>query len=190
MKYRESGMPDEEMWNSFFDPEVILDLLDVTVGINGFLDIGCGYGTFLLAASKRVNKAVGIDIDEQMIDYCRSKIDANQNHNIELIHGDISQEQSLSLLRSYSTNIDYVTLFNILHCENPDKLLQSVYGILEDNGRIGVIHWNYENTPRGPSMEIRPRPEQIIALAENTGLTLIKQVDLPPHHYGLVFIKY
>jgi SAM-dependent methyltransferase len=68
MKYRESGMPDEEMWNSFFDPEVILDLLDVTVGINGFLDIGCGYGTFLLAASKRVNKAVGIDIDEQMID--------------------------------------------------------------------------------------------------------------------------
>jgi hypothetical protein len=34
-----------------------------------------------------------------------------------------------------------------------------------------VIHWRYDAaTPRGPSMEIRPRPEQIGKWADQTGL--------------------
>jgi hypothetical protein len=45
------------------------------------------------------------------------------------------------------------------------------------------------NTPRGPSMEIRPTPETIIGWATKTGLSLEKYVELPPYHFGLVFIK-
>lgn len=189
MKYRESGMPDEEMWNTFFNPKMILDLLEIKSGIDGLLDVGCGYGTFLLEASKRVNRAIGIDIDENMIETCRNQIHEKNLQNVNLIQGDISQEQSLRLLQSFSTNIEYVTLFNMLHCEKPSQLLKSVYDILKACGRVGIIHWKYEDTPRGPSIEIRPKPEQIISLSEEIGLKLKKQVDLPPYHYGLVFEK-
>ncbi len=37
-----------------------------------------------------------------------------------------------------------------------------------------VIHWPYDPaTPRGPNLEIRPRPEQIAAWAAETGLPVV-----------------
>jgi len=38
-------------------------------------------------------------------------------------------------------------------------------------------------------MEIRPKPEIIIEWASKAGFVLKKQIELPPHHFGLVFIK-
>jgi hypothetical protein len=53
----------------------------------------------------------------------------------------------------------------------------------------GIIHWRYDpSTPRGPSMSIRPRPEQLRAWAESEGFRDLAGdvIDLPPHHYGLL----
>ena len=51
--------------------------------------------------------------------------------------------------------------FNILHLEKPEVLLKEAKRILTKNGKVGIIHWNYgSKTPRGPSMDIRPNPEQ------------------------------
>ncbi len=182
-------MPDENLWNTFFHPVEILNLMEINEEVNLLLDIGCGYGTFLFPASKIVKKTIGIDIENQMIDYCKNQINKNGYENIELIAGDISQDKTVEVLKPVLNQIDYITLFNILHCEEPVKLLESVYKILNIYGKIGVIHWKFENTPRGPSMEIRPKPEEIIEWAKIAGFVLNKQIDLPPHHYGLTFIK-
>lgn len=62
---------------------------------------------------------------------------------------------------------DYVMLFNILHREQPETLLREAWRILSPRGRLGIMHWNYDpTTPRRPSMEIRPRPEQCREWAE------------------------
>jgi hypothetical protein len=61
--------------------------------------------------------------------------------------------------------------------------------MLEQQGKIGVIYWKYEDTPRGPSMEIRPKPEMIIEWAGKVGFTLEKQIEIQPYHYGLIFKK-
>jgi hypothetical protein len=43
----------------------------------------------------------------------------------------------------------------------PEGLLREAYRILSHGGRLGIMHWNYDPaTPRGPSMDIRPGPEQ------------------------------
>ena len=189
MKFRDSGMPDETMWKTFFSPESILHELEIDTRVDTFIDIGCGYGTFLFPASKLVKNAIGIDIDHQMIAYCEGLIQRENYKNIELIAGDISTSDTLTPLKPFPGNADYVTLFNILHCEKPGVLLESVYRLLKPGGKLGVIHWTYSNTPRGPALEIRPKPEQIIEWAENAGFTLSKRVDLPPYHYGIVFIK-
>lgn len=190
MKYRDSGMPNEEMRDTFFTPIEIINKMNINNQIKILIDIGCGYGTFLLPMSKLIRKkAIGIDIDVEMINVCRNKVQKYNIENIDLIKGDISTNETLNELKKYTGEIDYISLFNILHCEEPINLLENVYKLLNDNGKIGVIHWKYEKTPRGPSMEIRPRPEMIINWATKIGFKLEKQVELPPYHYGLVFTK-
>ncbi len=88
------------------------------------------------------------------------------------------------------SDVDFAMLFNILHLENPAGLLKEAYRILKSCGKIGIIHWNYDaSTPRGPPMDIRPKPEQIRQWAESVGFIFERQLDLKPYHYGLVLRK-
>ena len=86
-------------------------------------------------------------------------------------------------------SVDYAMLFNILHLDEPVTLLREAYRNLEDGGLLGVIHWIYDgDTPRGPPLDVRPKPEQCQAWAEEAGFTTLRElIDLPPYHYGLLF---
>lgn len=89
-------------------------------------------------------------------------------------------------------SVDYAMLFNILHCEQPEGLLGEAHRVLSPGGRVAIMHWNYDpGTPRGPSMDIRPRPEQCRDWAERVGFrqAVTDQIELPPYHYGWVLEK-
>jgi SAM-dependent methyltransferase len=85
-------------------------------------------------------------------------------------------------------SVEYAMLFNILHAEEPLRLLAEAWRILLPGGRVAVIHWNYDPaTPRGPSMSIRPRPEDCRRWLIQAGFIVADPIiNLPPHHYGLV----
>lgn len=88
----------------------------------------------------------------------------------------------------FGIEADAVLLFNVLHCDQPVQLLRHAVAALNEDGKVLVIHWQYGETPRGPSLDIRPRPEQIIEWASDAGLEPLGGViDLPPWHYGLQF---
>ncbi|MGC8561192.1 MAG: hypothetical protein ACP5O1_11005 [Phycisphaerae bacterium] len=55
MKTRESGMPEEQMWASFFSPAQTLAKLGLTGLCRDVADFGCGYGTFAIPAAKVVS---------------------------------------------------------------------------------------------------------------------------------------
>ncbi len=189
MKYRDSGMPEEELWNSFFDSQTILEQMEITHEIQTLVDIGCGYGTFLFPVAKFINGTViGIDIDEKLIDICKEKVNKESLNNIILHHHDISEGVPPNLL-DMKQKVDYISLFNILHCEEPKKLLNIAYQLLNENGRLGVTHWKRDQSPRGPALNIRPTPIQIVEWAKDVGFTLSKETELPPYHFGLVFKK-
>jgi ubiquinone/menaquinone biosynthesis C-methylase UbiE len=187
MKTRESGMPKEEMWAGFFDPEAILKKLDLECEVRSLVDFGCGYGTFALAAARIIAGTVhAIDIEPEMVATTRSKAEAEGLHNVETILRDFVGEGT----GLPDQSVDYAMLFNILHAEDPGLLLNEAFRILRPGSLLAIIHWNFDpTTPRGPAMEIRPRPEQCRAWAEEAGFHLRQPgiIDLPPHHYGLVF---
>ncbi len=185
MKTRESGMPDEQMWEEYFNTEYILNSLGVINLSGNVVDFGCGYGTFTIPAAKRTKGLVyAIDIDEQMINITTEKVRKYELSNIKVIARDFFTK---------GTGLDdncceFAMLFNILHAENPIIILNEAKRILSNVGKVGVIHWNYDpSTPRGPSMNIRPRPEQCKNWIIEAGFTFDgKIIDLPPYHYGLV----
>ena len=54
VKTRESGMPGEALWSSFFSPEQTLRRLGLRPECGDVVDFGCGYGTFTIPAARIV----------------------------------------------------------------------------------------------------------------------------------------
>ena len=54
MKVRESSMPEQSVWESYFDPDLILTQLRLTSSCDSVVEIGCGYGTFTIPVARRV----------------------------------------------------------------------------------------------------------------------------------------
>jgi SAM-dependent methyltransferase len=182
MKVRESGMPEEGMWAEFFNPREILHKLDLP-NSGDIVDFGCGYGTFTVPAAHITSGTVyALDIEPEMAAITKAK--SSGLNNVRVLLRDFDTDGS----GLQEASVDYVMLFNILHADCPEVLIKEAYRILIPGGKLGIIHWNYDpNTPRGPSMDIRPRPEQCQACAEQIGFRLISGlIDLPPYHWGMV----
>lgn len=189
MRYRESDLPNEEIWNNLLDPIFMLQALEVTKDIENYIDIGCGYGTFLIPAAKIIKgNTIGVDIEQSYLEVCQKNSEQHLLNNVYLIKGDISDLKVTQKINNIITGADYISLFNILHCEEPIQLIKKASELLKNGGKIGVIQWTQE-TQRGPSLAIRPNQETVIRWAKEVGLKLRKEKELPPYHFGLLFEK-
>ena len=189
MKVRDSGMPDEKMWTEFFNPAGVLATLGIDHSRQEIAEFGCGYGTFTLAAAATTSGTVhALDIEPEMIAIVQSKCLETGIHNVKATLRDfVATGTGLA-----DNSMDVALLFNILHHEKPIVLLREAYRVLKTNSRAAIIHWNYDpTTPRGPAMDIRPKPEQCIEWGQTAGFSFnIKdRFDLPPYHYGILLWK-
>ena len=187
MKIRESGMPERDMWEKFFSPAKILATLGLDSQTDDAAEFGCGYGTFTIPAAKVIKgKIYALDIEPDMIRITSEEAKKNGLDNVQTVLRDFMGEGS----GLPDGSVDYVMLFNILHLEKPLVLINEAKRILKAGGKLGIIHWNYDpTTPRGPTMDIRPKPEDCIKWAESVGFSGTIQYDLKPYHYGIVLIK-
>jgi SAM-dependent methyltransferase len=185
MKLRESGMPEETYWETLFDVGLILDRLGIDARLRNVLEMGCGYGTFTLPVARRISGALTtFDIDEAMIEHTRQRAAKSEVWHVGYVVRDVFMHG----FGGATASQDACLLFNILHGEEPVRLLAEAARVVRPGGAVLVIHWRYDPaTPRGPSMMIRPRPEQIAGWAKETGLLEAEGpvIDLPPWHYGL-----
>jgi SAM-dependent methyltransferase len=186
MKVRDSGMPDEVMWSGFFEPATVFETLGISSGMGDLVEFGCGYGTFTLAAARIVAGTVhALDIEAALVHSVAERCRAAGINNVRATVRDfVADGTGLP-----DGSMDGALLFNILHHEQPVDLMKEALRVLRPGGVLAVIHWNHDpTTPRGPSLEIRPRPEQCIAWGIAAGFHHDgTRYDLPPYHYGLIF---
>ena len=188
MKARESGMPDEAWWRSFFDPERLLArLLPAHDMDGGIVEFGAGYGTFTLPAARMTSDIVtALDIDASMVDHVRRKTEACGLTNIRAALRDIVADGTGVAGGSQT----HAMIFNLLHLEDPVALLVEARRTLAADGRVSVLHWRSDiPTPRGPSLDIRPSPDQCAGWMREAGFTDVSIVDIEdvcPYHFALV----
>ncbi len=187
MKGRESGMPDETYWTSFFDADVALEKLLGSRVDGNVIEFGCGYGSFTVPAARRATGSVtALDIEPEMVDSVRRKAAASNLTNIQVKVRDFAAHGTGVATASQA----HAMIFNLLHLEQPVSLLREAYRTLQDGGVLSVIHWRSDiPTPRGPSLAIRPTPEQCREWMAVASFHAIESVDLQtccPFHFGLL----
>jgi SAM-dependent methyltransferase len=190
MKGRESSMPDSRQWEEFFDPAGVIELLGCASLPGDVAEFGCGYGTFTLPVASKVRGAVhAFDIDPEMVD-CVTRAAAEFSlGNIVATRRDFMDDGS----GLPDASMVQAMVFNILHIDNSMKILREAYRVLAPGGKISIIHWRTDiETPRGPSLDIRPTPGQCLGMAARAGFQHRRTVPLgkaAPWHYGLVLDK-
>lgn len=185
-KVRESDVPAQELWESFFDAPAILEALGCRDLAGDLVEFGCGYGTFAIPAARRVSGTVyALDIDPAMVAATATRATREGVTNI------LAQERDFLVAGSGrpAGSVRFALLFNILHLDEPLALLREARRILQPDGAVGLIHWKRDAaTPRGPPLEMRPRPEQCRRWAAEAGFARVQMRELPgaPWHFGMV----
>lgn len=191
MKGRESGMPEEGFWSRFFDADCLIDLMVARhIDKGDVAELGSGYGTFTIPTAQKISGIVyGFDIEADLVAHVEDKCNRLGLQNVRLVTRDFI-ENGTGLP---DESVEHVMIYNLLHIENPVELLKEALRILKPGTIASIIHWRCDiPTPRGPSMEIRPSPEQCIAWAITAGFTRPKQVDITnccPYHYGALLVR-
>jgi SAM-dependent methyltransferase len=185
-KGRESGMPEGSQWESFFNPACTLTALDCADLRGDVVEFGCGYGTFTIPAAEMINGRVfALDIEPEMVAAtARRAAIANVSNVVAAVRDFVADGCGVP-----DGQAGYVMLFNILHIQDAGGLLREACRVLKPGGKAGIIHWRSDTeTPRGPSMHIRPTAEQCRAWGEQAGMEFVRYELLAccPWHWGMV----
>jgi SAM-dependent methyltransferase len=181
MKLRDSGMPEEAYWETLFDVPLVLARLEIDERLGDVVELGCGYGTFSIPLARAIRGTLTtFDIDPAMVARTTERAAGLPPGKL------LCQLRDVMAEGFGVTGVDAALVFNLLHCDEPLRLLHLAADAVRPGGHVLVIHWHYGQTPRGPSLDIRPRPEQIADWARQTGRLepVGGAIDLPPWHYG------
>ena len=188
-----TAMPDRDWWQALWpDPEMVVKALGIRCGME-VVDLGCGYGHFTAAVARQAGpgRVIAIDIDPDMV--AQAQAACQQVSNCIWIQGD-----AMELPRLVPDPVDFVLLDNTFHGA-PDKptLASTIRSILRPEGRLAIVNWHpvarehtvVKGLPRGPETQLRMSLAQTCAAVEPVGFSLDMTVDLPPYHYGAIFIQ-
>jgi len=185
-----SAMPDPDWWEALWaDPAGTVSALGVVPGMR-VIDLCSGDGLFTVPMAQVAKEVVAIDLDREMLERTRARLDAVGVTNCRLVEGDAYEVVKLA-----GEKADIVVMANTFHGV-PDKarLCRAVAVALSPGGRFVIVNWHRrpreETTvlgqPRGPKTEMRMEPRDVAAVAKPAGLIFERTIELPPYHYAVV----
>lgn len=187
--------PDGDWWAELWpDPEGVLRKLGLEAG-RSVVDVGCGDGHFTLPAAEIVAPATvyAIDVDGICLDEIEAHALERDVENVTTVSGD-----ARSLADLLPEPVDVVLVANTFHgVEAPTAFAEQVWRTVNPGGRFVIVNWRdvppSESTvgaePRGPPWDRRLSPAETRSVVRPAGFEAAAEIDLPPHHYALVFAR-
>ena len=186
-------MPPAGWWEALWpDPAGVLASVGIQPGMD-VIDLCSGDGWFTLPIAKLARHVAAIDIDAELLEVARHRLQEAGVTNCDFVAGD-----AYDLPKLWPRPVDFIFMANAFHgVPDRDRLARSVAAVLRPGGKFAVVNWHprprEETTilgePRGPGTELRIGPEAVRLGVEPSGLRLADVVETPPYHYSAVFEK-
>ncbi|MEF8814974.1 MAG: class I SAM-dependent methyltransferase, partial [Halovenus sp.] len=195
-RFQNTGQPDWDWWSKLWPtPGATLRTLGVESG-ESVAEVGCGSGYFALPAARIAESepVYALDLDGALLDELEHLADQQGIENVVPIHGD-----ARNLPSALPARVDTLVVANTLHgVDDQPGFIRQAFRAIEPGGRLLVVNWHdrpRETTtvagePRGPPTGLRMTPAETEDMVLSAAaFTLDRQVELPPHHYALVFTR-
>ena len=189
--FQRTEMPTAGWWEALWpDPGGVLAAVGVKPGME-VIDLCSGDGWFTLQIAKVACRVVAIDIDPNLLEVARHRLNEGGMTNCEFVAGD-----AYELAKLTPRPADFVFMANAFHgVPDRPRLACSVHAALKPGGKFAIINWHQrprdETTilgePRGPKTELRLSPDQTIDAVKSSDLNIVHLIEVLPYHYGAVF---
>lgn len=168
------------------EPDVALDAIKLAAG-STVADVGAGSGYMTVKMAKRVGptgKVYANDIQPQMLNLLRQRLDREKIPNVELVLGTYDDP------RLPANSVDLILMVDVYHeFSQPQAMLRRMRESLKTGGRLVLLEYRKED----PSIPIRPDHKMSVAEAkmeiEAEGFTLGSVDGRLPRQHILVFTK-
>lgn len=98
-----------------------------------YLDVGCAYGGFLVAFTEQGAEAVGVDIDESLLNLGRYNL-LDNNLDAPLLLKDITDAAAI---REFEDGFDIITCNDVIeHVNDPQALLSNIASLMHDESLV------------------------------------------------------
>jgi len=121
--------------------ELIIDLIDKESNV---LEVGCGTGDLLFRASYKIKFGLGIDINQNMVDFANKKVRKYEYKNLEFISENITSHKNIKF-----KNIDLSTSTLCLHEMTEEEAISTLLLLKSYSSRIIIADYSVTKTVWG-----------------------------------------
>ena len=145
---------------------------------------GSGYYTFRIAPLVPEGKVIGVDIQQEMVEFLNKKAKEKGVNNVESHLGKIDDT------KLPANSIDAVIMVDAYHeFSHPNEMMQSIFHALKVGGIVYLLEYRAED----PDVPIKPlhKMSQVQAIKEMEviGLEHVRTEDFLPWQHFMVFKK-
>ncbi|MEQ2525110.1 class I SAM-dependent methyltransferase [Robertmurraya yapensis] len=139
------------------------------------IDYGSGTGLVSLELSDLLESILLVDSSEQMLKVAEAKISQRGLTNVKVLHSDFSQETP-----ELKADIVLMSLV-LLHIPETTKILQELFNILNDGGKLIIIDFDKNDKVSHPKVHNGFLHEELKDRLSEVGF---KSTDIKTFHYG------
>ena len=145
---------------------------------------GSGYYTFRMARKAPRGKVFAVDLQPEMLDLMKQRIEREDIKNVTLVRG---TETSPTL---EANSVDLVTMVDVYHeLSYPREVMENIVSALRPGGRFVLLEYRMED-PTVPIKRLHKlSEEQAVREMESVGLRLRENIDNLPWQHCMIFVK-
>ncbi|MBU8684415.1 class I SAM-dependent methyltransferase [Bacillus haynesii] len=139
------------------------------------IDYGSGTGLISLELSDLVNSILLVDSSKQMLEVAKAKISRKGIANAKVLYSDFTQETP-----ELKADIVLMSLV-LLHIPDTNKILQELFGILNDGGKLIIIDFDKNDKIQHPKVHSGFSHEELKKRLSDVGF---KSTEMKTFYHG------